>query len=104
MNLAQAQKQARDDPRIKAAVAESPMREPKPGAGITDVPECEVDLFRLVKDAEKRFRERYDFYLAQGYEVTFGSLSKRIVCFRRRDHGAGISLVTRPAKNPSKGG
>lgn len=105
MNVAEAQREARANPKIKAAVCVS-FRKAAPGAGITDDPACEVELFPLVRDASARFKERKDRLEAAGLKLTYGTVGRGLVILERADPPCAVSmsLVRRPAKNPSKGG
>lgn len=97
MNIASAQAAAREDTRLKAAVCVS-LRKAAVGAGITDDPDCDVELFRLVKDASARFKQHKERLETSGYVVTFGTLGRGLLILERDEEACSMSLVKRPAK------
>ncbi|HEX7070289.1 MAG TPA: hypothetical protein VF190_05770 [Rhodothermales bacterium] len=110
MNLADAQRTAREDAKIRAAVACS-QKKARPGAGITDDPDCEVELFRLVRDADAFFKGRKEMLEADGFAVTYGTVSRGLLILECDDAAVSMSLVKRreriklpPTKDPPNEG
>lgn len=94
MNLADAQKKAKDDPKLKAAVAVS-LRKAEPSAGITDDPAVEVELYTLVKEASSAFKARKESLEMEGFSVTYGTVGRGLVIMERGDDAVSMSLVRR---------
>jgi hypothetical protein len=100
--LSEAQKRAKADPKIKAAVATS-NRKAVYGAGITDDPDCDVELFTLVKDANAVFKGRKELLEKDGFVVTYGTVGRGLVILEREDPPAAVSMSLVKRTTPRSG-
>lgn len=106
MNLSDAQRIARGNPKIRAAVATS-QKKARIGDGITDDPNCQVELFSLVKDAEAFFKAQKERLEGEGYVVTYGTVARGLYILERGEEAVSSSFVkrqtTRTGDRPSGG-
>lgn len=70
-----ARRRVRADSSIRAAVITAD------GAPMVKHESCRVELFKLVKDAEAKFRAEMDTLKAQGFEQTYGTIGRGLVRF-----------------------
>ena len=110
MNLADAQQEARGNPAIRAAVATS-RKKAEYGAGITDDPDCTVELFSLVRDAQAFFKGQKELLEKDSFVVTYGTLSRGLLILEREAHEfkgveipyAAVSMSMVKRTTPRKG-
>lgn len=74
-----------------------------PGTPLLDHPEAKVRLHPTVGAAEDELRARRDGLLKDGYKVTFGTLGKGLMVFRRDGDERAIA-VDKPARRRASGG